>query len=339
MLQQSDHHSKKQQAQQNMNKLRLPETVQAAMRSKNPEIDPVAAQYIPQAAEENIQPFETSDPIGDHAHSPVKGIIHRYTDRALLKLSHVCPVYCRYCFRKDMIGPQHNEYAMSKSDLQSALDYIENTKSLHEIILTGGDPLMLSADKIGNILGALDGMDHIKIIRFHTRTPVADTNKISEKLLQHFSNTHKPIYIVLHINHAQELTADVKLAISKLRKFGCILLVQSVLLKGINDNIETLTDLYQNMLALGIKPYMLHHPDMAKGTQHFRIPITKGLKLMQQLRGKISGLAQPDYIIDIPGGYGKVPLTESFIKPMNNQGLYEITDPNGHKHLYQDMAS
>ena len=178
-----------------------------------------------------------------------------------------------------------------------------------EVILTGGDPLMLSAGQLRDTLAALAAMEHVKVVRFHTRTPIAAPNLVSADHLAVFAGFEKALYMALHINHAQELTPQVRDRIKALDKAGIVMLSQSVLLRGVNDDVEALAALFRELVALKVKPYMLHHMDYAPGTAHFRVPISEGRRLMRALRGRLSGLCQPEYMLDIPGGYGKIPLT------------------------------
>ena len=219
------------------------------MQSTDPDIDPVARQYIPSLEELALSPQERLDPIGDHEHSPVKGIVHRYPDH-LLKITPVCPVYCRYCFRKDMVGPQGE--ALGKADRAVALDYIANMPEIWEVILTGGDPLMLSAGQLRDTLAALAAMEHVKVVRFHTRTPIAAPNLVSADHLAVFAGFEKALYMALHINHAQELTPQVRDRIKALDKeAGIVMLSQSVLLRGVNDDVEALAALFGSLCFEG----------------------------------------------------------------------------------------
>jgi lysine 2,3-aminomutase len=269
--------------------------------------DPIARQFVPSIKELTTTPEETSDPIGDERHSPVRGIVHRYSDRALLKLTHVCPVYCRFCFRREMVGSP-NGPGLSKSDLDAALNYIENRPEIWEVILTGGDPLILSPHKLREVTQRLDAIEHVKIIRWHTRMPIAKPEAINEQLVAAIASTEKTTYLVLHANHPRELTSEVRAACAELLKAGIIVLSQSVLLKGVNNNIDTLIALMRALVESGVKPYYLHHADLAPGTSHFRTTIAEGQKLMRELHARVSGLCLPSYVLDIPGGYAKANL-------------------------------
>lgn len=292
---------------------------------------PVARQYIPQLAELETRSEERADPIGDEAHSPVKGIVHRYPDRALLKLSGVCAVYCRYCFRREMIGPESG--ILGPEEQRAALDYIAAHDNIWEVIFTGGDPLVLSPRRLGAVFQRLMAMEHVRILRIHTRVPLAAPERITDALCDILKTAGKPVYIALHVNHAQELSDDVRAAVKKLRNAGCMLLSQSVLLKDVNDTPEALENLFRALIELQIKPYYLHHPDLAPGTGHFRVPVKKGRALMKTLRGQVSGLCLPSYMLDIPGGYGKIPIGPCYLEDLEN-GKFRLEDYKGRGHLY-----
>lgn len=293
---------------------------------------PLARQYRPDIRELDDHSAEQNDPIGDEKHSPVSGIVHRYDNRILLKPLELCAVYCRFCFRRASVGqPDHG--ILSEDKLQNAFNYIRDKEKVREVILTGGDPLILSPRRLQPILETLDEIDHVKILRIHTRLPVADPSRITDSLLNALSATDKPLYIVIHINHAAELVPEVLRAFSQLRKAGGILLSQSVLLKDVNDSVEALADLFQGLAENGIKPYYLHHPDLAPGTGHFRVTPETGQALIESVRKKISGLAMPLYVLDIPGGFGKVPIQNSQLEK-TDEGLYRVRDQYGCIHSY-----
>lgn len=289
---------------------------------------PVARQYVPSLAELTTTPEEQADPIGDDAHSPIKGIIHRYPDRVLLMPTQVCAVYCRFCFRREAVGPGYG--GLSEHELDAALDYIRRTPSVWEVILTGGDPLILSARRLGAILAALDEIPHVATIRIHSRIPVAAPERIDDALIATLSAVHKPVNLAVHCNHADELTTAAKAATLRLRKAGIMLFGQTVLLRGVNDDPDTLEHLFRGLVAAGIKPYYLHQLDRAPGTGHFAVPIERGQEIVKALRGKLSGLAQPTYILDIPGGAGKVPVGPNYLSTQD--GAMMIEDPRGGIH-------
>ncbi len=293
--------------------------------------DPIARQFVPDAAELVTTPEEREDPIGDAAHSPVKGIVHRYPDRVLLKAVHICPVYCRFCFRREMVGPQ-GDGTLAPDELAAALGYIRDHSEIWEVILTGGDPLVLSPRRLAGIMRGLKAIEHVKIIRFHTRVPVVEPNRINEALIEALKESGKVVYIALHANHPREMTADARAASARLVDAGFAMVSQTVLLKGINDDPDILGDLMKAFVETRIKPYYLHHPDLAPGTGHFRMEIEEGQKIVSALRGNISGLCQPTYVLDIPGGHGKAMIGESAVR--GEGGCYSVSDFRGGEHRY-----
>lgn len=296
--------------------------------------DPIAQQFIPDSRELDIRPEELADPIGDFPHTPVKGIVHRYPDRVLLKTIHVCPVYCRFCFRREVVGDDGE--GLAPQELEAALDYIRTHDEIWEVILTGGDPMILSKSKLNYVIQALNQIDHVDVIRIHTRVPVVDPGRVDAEMAQ-ILRTNKPVYVAIHTNHPQEFSEAACKAIATLADAGVPLVSQTVLLKGINDDPETLTQLFRKMVRNRIKPYYLHHGDMAKGTSHFRTTVQEGQALMRAVRGKISGLCQPTYVLDIPGGHGKVPIGPNYLQKQEN-GTYLVEDPWSEAHLYPPEA-
>ena len=230
----------------------MTENTVEAMHSMDPLTDPVARQYIPQRDELKIISEELPDPIGDDVHSPVKGVVHRYPDRVLFSPVNVCAVYCRYCFRREKIGPGKD--VLSKDERRAALDYIRAHEEIWEVILTGGDPLVLSPRQLKDIIDELNTIDHVKVIRIHSRVPIADPERVTYKLCEALQS-EKALYLALHINHAQEITSAVRMAVRSLHEAGCVVLSQSVLLKGVNDNAEALEDLFRALVAMRVKPY------------------------------------------------------------------------------------
>jgi len=275
-----------------------------ALMETSDDADPIARQFLPNEAELLRHPDESADPIGDHAHEPVEGLIHRYPDRVLLKVVSVCPVYCRFCFRREMVGPGR-EPGLSPAGLEAALNYIRRSESVWEVILTGGDPFMLSARRARELTAELEAIDHVKVIRWHTRMPVADPDRVTEEYASAIASRRKAVYAAVHVNHARELSPSARASLARLSDAGVLLLSQSVLLKGVNNTFETLRDLMRALVECRVRPYYLHHPDLAPGTSHFRVPIEEGQALVRRLRDETSGLCQPDYVLDIPGGVSK----------------------------------
>ena len=293
--------------------------------------DPIARQFIPDPAELKHRLGETSDPIGDFAHSPVEGIVHRYPDRVLLKLTHLCAVYCRFCFRREMIGPR--AHALNIAALDAALAYIAAHPEIWEVVLTGGDPLVLSPRRLKDVISRLAEIAHLAVIRVHTRVPVADPARITPAMVRALKGRGKATYVVLHANHPRELTPAARAACARLVDAGIPMLSQSVLLRGVNDDPATLGELMRAFVACRIKPYYLHHADLAPGTSHLRTTIEHGQKLMRALRGRLSGLCQPAYVLDIPGGHGKSPIGPNYLAT-RSPGRYRVTDFNGIDHCY-----
>ncbi len=290
----------------------------------------IARQYLPSADELVIAGEELLDPIGDDAHAPIKGIVHRYPDRVLLKPMHACAVYCRFCFRRESVGPGGD--ALNDAELDAALDYIRNDTNIWEVILSGGDPLLLSPRRLKAIIGELARMDHVGVIRIHTRLPVADPGRVTPELVAALKCA-KAVYVVVHCNHADELTAPARAACARLVDAGLPMLAQTVLLKGINDDAEVMERLLRDLTSARIKPYYLHHPDLARGTGHFRTTLARGRALLRRLRGRLSGLAQPTYVLDIPGGHGKVPIGPDYLSRAPDGG-WVVRDPAGRNHPY-----
>jgi lysine 2,3-aminomutase len=273
--------------------------------------DPIARQYVPDARELDASAGELADPIGDHAHMPVEGVVHRYPDRALLKVVHACPVYCRFCFRREMVGP--GGAALTGAKLDAALAYVAGKPDIREIILTGGDPFMLTARKAEELTARLASIAHVRTIRWHTRVPFADPARVSEAFAQALRAKGAATWVGVHANHPREFSPAARTALARLADAGAGLVSQSVLLRGVNDDADTLAELMRAFVENRVKPYYLHHPDLAPGTGHFRLSIAEGQALVGALRGRLSGLAQPQYVIDIPGGHGKSPIGPHYL--------------------------
>lgn len=287
--------------------------------------DPIARQFVPSAEELDVAPGESADPIGDHRHSPVPGIVHRYPDRVLLKATSTCPVYCRFCFRREMVGPEKGE-ALTKQELSAAIAYIAANAEIFEVILTGGDPMMLSAERAAEITARLDKIPHVKVIRWHTRMPVTRPDRVTADYADAIRSRTKAVFVAVHANHAKEFSDEAVAACRRLAERGIALVSQSVLLRGVNDTIEDLSDLMRALLAAGIKPYYLHQLDAAPGTGHFRVPVEEGQRLMRELRDTLSGLAIPHYVFDIPGGVSKASIALSDIERRDDGWLVRGRD-------------
>ncbi|MBE7410645.1 MAG: KamA family radical SAM protein [Leptospiraceae bacterium] len=272
---------------------------------------PIRKQIIPNKGELLREKFETEDPLGEEAHSPVKGVTHRYPDRALWYLSHNCPVYCRFCTRKRKVSKSTQTPGFS--DWDCALQYFRKEKKIREVILSGGDPLSLSDNQLNYILEKLKSISHINQVRIHTRYPVTLPMRINDALCDILSK-YFPLFIVTHFNHKNECTESSRLAVKNLITKGhATVLNQSVLLKGVNDSEKSLVELLYTLTGMGIKPYYLHQCDEVFGSSHFKVPISKGQKLMKKIRGYVSGISVPVYTADLTGGGGKIPIPTNYL--------------------------
>ncbi len=296
--------------------------------------DPIRRQFIPDPAELDTRPQERADPIGDGAHSPVEGIVHRYPDRVLLKLLHACPVYCRFCFRRETVGPS-GAGMLSGEALNRALAYISADPGIWEVILTGGDPLALSPRRLAQAMEALAAISHVKVVRLHSRVPAVDPARITPEIVAALKRFPRAVYVALHANHPRELTPAARSACARLIESGVAMVSQTVLLAGVNDDAGVLADLMRAFVETRIKPYYLHHPDLAPGTSHLRVPIARGQELVRALLGRVSGLCQPAYVLDIPGGFGKSPIGPTYLTP-EEQG-WRVEDFQGASHAYDDV--
>ena len=297
--------------------------------------DPIGRQFLPQPFELDSAPDERADPIGDDAHSPVGGVVHRYADRVLLKLTHTCATYCRFCFRREVVGPGGGGELTGEA-LETALAYIAADPAIWEVILTGGDPLVLSPRRLGEVIGRLEAMEHVKVVRLHTRVPVVDPGAVTSERVAALKGRRVAVYVVLHANHPRELTSAARAACAVLVDAGVPMLSQSVLLRGVNDDPATLEALMRGFVEARIKPYYLHHADLAPGTAPFRTTLQEGQALMRGLRGRVSGLCQPSYVLDLPGGHGKAPVGPCYVH--RNGEASEVEAPGGQRHVYPPKA-
>ncbi len=293
--------------------------------------DPIRRQFVPDAAELATTPAERADPIGDDVHQVSEGLIHRYPDRVLFKLVSVCPVYCRFCFRRETVG-QSGAGMLSRDAIDAALAYIRAHRDIWEVILSGGDPLIAAPRRLKAVMQALGDIDHVKVVRFHSRVPVVAPERVTDDLTAALAASGKTAWLAVHANHPRELTAQARAALKRLAAGGLSLVSQTVLLKGVNDNVETLAALMRGLVEAGVKPYYLHHGDLAPGTGHLRTTLAQGQALMKALRGRLSGLCQPTYVLDIPGGHGKVPVGPDYVS--HRDGACLIEDFAGTTHEY-----
>jgi len=297
--------------------------------------DPIARQFLPDPAELNAAAEERADPIGDDAHSPSEGLVHRYPDRVLVKLVSVCPVYCRFCFRRETVGPKR-QALLSAAALEAARAYVATRPAIWEVIFSGGDPFILSARRIREVVEAFGAIPHVKVMRWHTRVPVVAPERITPTLIRALKAAGKAVYVALHANHPRELTNEAVCACVRLIDAGIPMLSQTVLLKGVNDDVKTLATLMRAFVAARIKPYYLHHLDRAPGTTHFSVSIERGQELVRSLRGRLSGICLPTYVLDIPGGHGKSPIGPAYLAraaaPAASGASWLVEDFTGRSH-------
>ncbi len=266
--------------------------------------DPVWRQCIPDRRELDDD-HQSPDPLSEASLSPVPGFIRRYPDRGVLIVSNRCPVYCRFCMRKRHVGGESG--TPSGDSVEAALRFIAATPSIRDVILSGGDPLMLDDSSLAGILERIRSISHVSVIRIGTRVPVTFPERITTELCDMLKRFH-PVYVNTHFNHSAEITAESSKACALLADAGIPVGNQSVLLRGVNDSPEAMKELVTSLLGIRVRPYYLHHMDMVRGTSHFRTSVESGLEIIRGLRGHCSGLAVPQYVIDLPGGKGKVPI-------------------------------
>ena len=291
----------------------------AALIDPTDPADPIARQFLPDPAELREHPAERADPIDDAGHSPMPGLVHRYPDRVLLKAVHTCPVYCRYCFRREMVGPGRSD-GLSAEDFERITAYVAARPEIREVIVTGGDPFVLSPRRIAGLTEAFAALPHVRTIRWHTRVPVVAPDLVTDELAAALRRDGIATWVAIHADHPREFTAAAREACARLADAGVPLVSQSVLLAGVNDDAETLAELMRVFVENRIKPYYLHHPDLAPGTAHFRTDPAVGRALMRELWRRVSGLARPVYVLDMPDGAGKVPIGPSHLDAAEDGG-------------------
>lgn len=304
----------------------------------NPE-DPLFLMSVPQERELNVTPEDLVDPIGDETKSPVPFLTHRYRDRALIYATFSCSHYCRFCFRRFKTGAATP--GPSSKDADIIISYLLAHPEIDEVILTGGDPLTLLDAQIEDWMKRLRAVPNISRIRFHTRVPVNLPSRITDGLVsifQTFQDATHPIFIVTHFNHPREIAAENIEAISKLVNAGVVVRNQSVLLRGVNDDAATLSNLFKTLTNIRVVPYYLHQLDLARGTNHFRVPIDRGIALMRALQGNVSGIALPRYMLDLPDGHGKIPLSYAYLKSQSTN-VWTAECPNGQMIAYREPLS
>jgi lysine 2,3-aminomutase len=303
------------------------------MDKKDPNC-PVRLQSVPHNGELLILETDLKDPLGEDKDMPVPGLTHRYPDRVLFYVSNDCPMLCRHCTRKRKVADPSS--AAQKEQLEMGLDYIRNNKVIRDVVVSGGDPLCLSNERIDYILGELRKIEHVEVVRIGSRNPVTQPFRLYDDELLEIFMKHQPIHLNTHYNHPKEMTREALLANTRLALAGVALGNQSVLLRGINDDAKLMTKLCHNLLLMRIRPYYIYQCDLAEGISHFRTSIDKGLEIIEQMRGWTSGLAIPQFVVDAPGGGGKIPVNPTYlIKKVGNKvtlrnyknEIYEYYEP------------
>ena len=271
---------------------------------------------VPATAEYRRLPGEFEDPLGEDAHSPAPGLVHRYPDRVLFLATGICSTYCRYCTRSRLVGAT-GEKSVKKSQLEQAIAYIEATPQVRDVLLSGGDPLTLPDSHLDYLLSSIQRISHVEVIRIGTKVPVVLPQRITPKLLR-ILKKYQPVWMSIHFTHPDELSLETKAACNLLADAGIPLGSQTVLLKGINDNVETLKSLFHGLLKVRVRPYYLYQCDPILGSSHFRTSVEKGIEMIEGLRGHTSGYAVPHYVVDAPGGGGKIPLLPDYFRGHEN---------------------
>jgi len=272
--------------------------------------DPVRLQAIPRIQEGSYSQSDMADPLHEDADAPVPGMTHRYPDRVLLLLTDQCAMYCRHCTRRRKAG--EHDAPMPRENVDKAIDYIASHPEIRDVILSGGDPLTMSDQRIDEVLERLSKIDHIDIVRIGTRTPVVLPQRITDGLIEVLKK-YKFVWFNTHFNHPQELSEDAKKALAKLAEAGVVLGNQSVLLKGINDNVDVMKQLVHQLVRNRVRPYYIYQCDLSEGIAHFRTPVAKGIEIIESLRGHTSGLCIPTFVVDAPGGGGKIPVMPNYL--------------------------
>lgn len=297
--------------------------------------DPIRRQCIPDVRELDQLPWEEADPLHEKSHTISERIIHRYRDRILILTTDECAMYCRHCFRRYFASRSGG--ALSETQLQEGIRYLEAHPEVHEVILSGGDPLTLEDRRLLHILEEMDRrVSRTLVFRLATRVPVVLPSRVTPELAEALG-VFSSLFIITQFNHVREITPESRRAVELLIRAGLPVLNQAVLLKGINDSVEALRELFQGLLDIKVKPYYLFQGDLAPGTSHFRLPLSKGMELYRRLRREISGLAMPVYAVDLPGGGGKIPLSDTYFEGVETgEGArrYGFTGPDGKKYYY-----
>lgn len=280
--------------------------------------DPVKMQAVPSAQELQVGKHDLEDPLSEDEFSPCPGIVHRYPDRVLMLVTHHCAMYCRHCTRRRLVGC--NDGLLSKARTDECLAYIRSHPEIHDVLISGGDPLTLSDDRLEDIIRRLRDIPHVDVIRIGTRTPVVMPMRITDELLTMLKKYH-PIWINTHFNHPQEITPESSAACERIANAGIPLGNQSVLLRGINNDAEILKSLFTKLIRIRVRPYYLYQCDLSTGIGHFRTSVNEGIDIIAKIRGFISGFAVPTFVIDAPGGGGKIPIGPEYIQELNSKEI------------------
>lgn len=309
----------------------------ASLMSRDDPSEALRRTHIPVGTEYLKTPGEADDPLGEDGHTAVPGLVHRYPDRVLFLATGFCSTYCRYCTRSRMVGDPGGGYEFSRPQWEQALDYIAAHPEIRDVLLSGGDPLTLSDERLDYLLGRLQAIKHVEFVRLGSKVPTVLPQRITRSLIR-ILRKHHPLWMSLHFTHGRELSPEVTEATARLADAGIPLGSQTVLLKGINDDVETLKHLFHGLLMRRVRPYYLYQCDPITGSSHFRTPVDKGLEIMQALRGFTTGYAVPIYVIDAPGGGGKIPLLPDYVQGRDGDDLilknyegktYRYSDPGG----------
>jgi lysine 2,3-aminomutase len=296
---------------------------------------PVRMQAVPTAAEGERAPGDLRDPLGEDPRRPVRALVHRYPDRALLLATDRCPVYCRHCTRRRVTLA--GEGSLSRADLGDAVGYLREHPGVREVIVSGGDPLVLDDERLGELLAAVRAVPHVRVLRVATRAPVVCPMRVDGRLAR-LLRAHAPLFVLTHFNHPKECTAEARLACETLVDAGVPVENQTVLLRGVNSSARVLKDLFERLLEWRVRPYYLHQGDLAEGTGHLRTPLEAGVAILEALRGGTSGLAIPHLAVDLPGGGGKVTLAPDYLVE-REAGAHVLRNGAGQRFRYPDPPS
>lgn len=307
----------------------------ASLMSETDSTCPIRMQSVPSVKETIIHTGEMSDPLAEVASSPVTNIVHRYPDRVLFLISHQCAVYCRHCIRKIRVGDEG--FCLGEKEKAAAIDYIAKTTRIRDVLISGGDPLAMEDDYLEDILARLSAIDHVEIIRIGTRVPVVMPMRITSSLLDMLRRFH-PLWINTQFNHPKELSESAVEACAAIADAGIPIGNQSVLLRGVNDNYDTMRELLVRLVKARVRPYYLYQCDLNEGIGHFRTKVDVGIKLIEQLTGNITGFAVPKYVIDAPGGGGKIPVNPNFVASYEN-GEIVMRNYEGKTYIYKEYIT